>query len=176
MRVKRMARFSVGESSVHCTVVNRHLTARRSLLHVCTQANTSEARVEFLVQAPLHAKGELFPRQRQGVSCEEDQKLSAETGPEDAETALDHEVEDIVFVDPYDNDGAVDSQGDETPKATGEAAVATTEAAGRGRSHDGGRKNKEFGSAAPLSDRIRSGPAEELHCRRALGRWCDGEG
>ena len=38
----------------------------------------------------LHAKGELFPRQRVAVSRhEEDHDLSAEAGPEDAETALD---------------------------------------------------------------------------------------
>ena len=79
----------------------------------------------------LHAKGEIAPRQRQGVSLhKEDHDLSAEAGAEDAETALDHEDEERVLVDPYDDDGAVHSPGDKTPEATGAEAAATTEAAG----------------------------------------------
>ena len=58
---------------------------------------------------------------------EEDHEISAEVGPEDAET---------VLVDPDDDNGAADSPGEETPlaaRATTEAtsveAAATTEAA-----------------------------------------------
>ena len=53
------------------------------------------------------AKGEHFPRQSSGVApYEEDHEISAEVCPDD---------EEIVLVDPHDDDGAVDSPGEETP-------------------------------------------------------------
>ena len=74
----------------------------------------------------------------------------------------DHEDEEIVLVDRYEDDGAVDSPGGNT---RGHRC--------RGHSHHGGRRRKEIGKAVLLSDRIRPGPAEERHYL-CVGRCVDG--
>ena len=107
------------------------------------------------------AKGDSFLRQRLVFFAHEvDHEISAEVGPEDAET---------VLVDPYDDNGAADSPGEETPlasRATTEAAsveaTATTEAADA-------KKNGNVGSIFASHS---AGAAEERH-HLGVGRCVD---